>query len=178
MNANAKAQPQENAQGPFVVPSSIKPLHFYGGMQPMEPQVGEFLFNLMLNKELGATVYDDMQKDELFHFMVGVKRAEVLEIKLSKAVMVMIAIVSRGPGAVILYLHAVHQKQLRLKEMGEDRDVEITDFCEMFPMGFPDEETMTRAWDAQKDLRPDVRGPDNLLDMAHIFKAYYSDPQL
>jgi len=178
MNANAKAQPQENAQGPFVVPSSIKPLHFYGGQQPMEQNVGEFLCRMVLSKEFGPAVYDDMVKDKLFHFMVGVKRAEGWDIKLTKDVMVMIAIVSRGPGAVILYLHAVHQKQLRLKEMGEDREVTIHDFCEMFPMGFPDEETMTRAWDAQKDLRPDVRGPDNLLDMMHIFKAYYSDPQL
>ena len=154
------------------IPQCIKPLHMYPQVAASE-DIMMFLCRVTMDTKLGAAVYDDMQKDQLFTFMVGVKRAEGLGIKLSKSVMATIAVLSNGPGAVVMYLHAVYQKQLQLQERDEDREVSILDFCEMFAMGFPDERTMTKAWDAQKDMREGARFGHNLIDIPEVFKARY-----
>lgn len=162
MNANAN------------VPVSIKPLHLYP-QTPMDKEISSVLIRLLASKEVGSVIYSDLMEQKLFHFMVGVKRAEVWGIKVHKDVMVMIAVLASGPGAVVMYLHAIYQKQLELQERGEDREVDLTDMCHMFAAGFPDAQTMEQAWDVQKAPRHNYGG-DNLIDIEHIFKARYIAP--
>lgn len=152
--------------------TAVKPLNLYP-QQPMNKEVTMAMVNLTLNPELGEEVYDEAVGGGDFAMMVGVKRAEAFDIKVDKATMVFVcAMLARNPGTIVMYLHAIYQHQQVLKERGEDREYNLTDLCNIFAMGFPNEQALGIAWDAQKGDH-EMKNIDNMLDHKHLFQARY-----
>lgn len=91
-------------------------------------------------------------------------RLAAFNVPASDAAIVMIAQLCDRPGTIVLYCAALKVLADRL-----GRAATVSDLCEAFPMGFPDDEALTAIWDAQK-VR-DGKGPDNWLDRAEAWSA-------
>lgn len=144
---------------------AIKPLNFYPCVVMDEIQSRALVTFIMEPEKLPA--FYDQAKEEFIVKMCE-KRCEVLEINIDQAVLLYITLVlAPNPAVVVMYLHAIAQKT-------RNEVFTINDFCELFPNGFPTEETLNEAWDAQKVRDAKIgMGNDNLLDNPDVFKALY-----
>lgn len=149
----------------------ITPLYTYPQV-PMKPQQSQLLMAMMLNfadeaSINGSGLRADLEKQ--FPFKVMEKRMEAFGLDVAFNVKAFLALTFPSPGTLIMFVHSIYHSRNRR----EGQQYTMESFTFDFALGFPDEQVMEFAWDAQKILQG-----DNGIDLAHIFKASKESPYI
>lgn len=151
--------------------NGIKPINLYP-VELMSEELSQILTKLMLYPELAAKMYEDVKNE--FGVKMCEKRCEVLNVELDKATLIFIScVLAKSPATVVQYVHAIYQAQVVELDF---RPFTLIDLCELFPDGFPTDESLQAAWDAQKIPATDRSGMigDNTIDIPAIFRTPYT----
>ena len=126
--------------------------------QPMTKDVSMiFIGSMML--ELQGQVQKDPELSTFFVYKLLDKRAEFCGLDISEPAKEVLCAISGNPGTVVMYLYALRYWQLT----NYNKQITLAQLAEIFPIGFPTEDALHTAWDAQKVA--DGRGIKiNLLD--------------
>lgn len=126
---------------------------------PMNEEDSEMLIKLLFinRKDFEETCVKDLK--DTWQFQVLVKRTDLcLTANFDKRVLFFIMLVSDGVmGNMMMYLYYT---QYKCKQRGI-KDIDLQEFCEIFPRGFFDDKDLSRIWD---DCKVDIRGDKNLID--------------
>lgn len=90
-----------------------------------------------------------------FQYQVIEKRSEAVGLKMTDALKMLLSAIVASPGEAVMYVYAL----LYIQQVEKLSKVDIDAFSIAFPMGFPPESELHKAWDAQK-----IKGR-NMLDM-------------
>lgn len=113
--------------------------------------------------------FDDVPKAEQPFAFQLVKQSVYsrFTIEMSNSLCLLIATMGESAGGCIALLAYV---QYKAKKKGK-RKVNSLDFVNIFPMGFPSQEQINKAWGAQKVNKESTMGSDNLLDYQSALKS-------
>lgn len=151
--------------------NGIKPINLYP-VELMSEETSQILTKLMLYPELAGQMYEDVKNE--FGVKICEKRCEVLNVKIDKATLIFVAcVLAENPAVIVQYVHAIYQAQVVELEF---MPFTLVDLCELFPNGFPTEESLQAAWSAQKIPVTDRSGVigDNTIDNPVIFRTPYT----
>ena len=96
------------------------------------------MFGLMFEPNFVA---DDSLKEE-FGFRLMSKRSEVMGLKLSDRLILMLMLITAcNPGEMVMYLTAIRSKT---------QECDLHEFCNIFPVGFLTEDDLHLMWTTQK----------------------------
>ena len=115
-----------------------------------EQNANIFLRMMMVDKE----PVDIPELKEEFLFKVIDSRAKFLGLEMTDAAKIFLMFLCQSPGNIVMYLCALRSRETK---------VDMSVLTNYFPMGFPDEASLSEMWDAQKGH---VNGEkvDNCLD--------------
>lgn len=91
----------------------------------------------------------DIPEDRLrgvFPYAVFKSRAEFAGLKTTQSVRVFITTLAKGPGDLVMYVYALKWKA----DKEGVTTVSMNELANWFPLGFPSDEQLHTAWDAQK----------------------------
>jgi hypothetical protein len=139
-----------------------------------------FMAVVMNEDKINQDVLDDPSKTSAdIGYQIADKRSEAMGLEINAAVKIfLIGYLCDRAGTVVFYL-----SYLRLVQQETGRPINMTEFAQIFPMGYPNEETLSLLWSAQKlngATRkalavkygfPDNHFNDNLLDNLSWFKT-------
>lgn len=113
------------------------------------------------------------EEDKFFLYKVIEKRVKHVysyDIKDERLILFLCEI-SQTPGKAVLYLTML-QYFSKFKGINE---FTLNNFIELFPHGFPDDESLKNVWDAQKFQFEDKRrtGSDNMVDHSDAMKTIF-----
>jgi hypothetical protein len=131
-------------------------------VEPMDKQLSLLMMNTVFMETADQA---DMPEDvkaglaQAFLYQVFKKRAESLGLNVTLPMSVFLSMgVSRGPGTVVMYAHALR----RLQDVkGYTIPLGTLELASAFPAGFLTKATLHELWDGQKHLGG---CPDNFLD--------------
>jgi len=120
---------------------------------PMSNELASILVKLMLARES----INIPEKEKPFLYSLIEKRIEYcFTYKATSTLILFLVALSERPGTAVMYLWYLQYiaKTRNIKEFT------LGIFCEIFPWGFPNEETLHEIWEGQKT----GRNPQNLVD--------------
>lgn len=131
-------------------------------MKPMSTTLSRVLMVATFSEADGEPVPEDVTKQ--FCYQVLAMRLNSLDCKLTPWALTMAAAVCQSPGDAVMYAHV-----LAYKAREDKRELtNLSQFVHLFPMGFPDRETLGKIWDTQKGFYLGLDGVDNMLDMVRV----------
>lgn len=149
----------------------ITPLREYP-QSPMDKQTSQMFMAMTLNfadeTNVNATgLRADLEKQ--FTYKVLEARLKAFDLDVAFNVKAFLAISFPSPGKLVLFVHSIFHSQRRVP----GQQYTMTDFSYDFAMGFPDEQVMEFAWDAQK-----IKQGDNGIDLDFVFRATKEAPYI
>lgn len=126
--------------------------------QPMSSDIRNAYVACFFNEQNGDDIFPEIRDERIFRFVQD--RAEVLGLECTNSLLCFIAVISRSPGVVVMYLSA-----LRSKYKPSDIPVGMSFLTTVFPLGFLSDEDLSRCWDSQKCETAGTLN-DNMLDRA------------
>ena len=117
---------------------------------PMDDDLTRIMMAVMLGN-INREFLEDM-----FTYKVVMARSETLGLNIEQQVADFLAVMCHSPGDITMYLSLLRQEQ----EDGEE--INMTNFVNLFPWGFPTQDTLSTLWDAQKEKDAPL---GNALDM-------------
>jgi len=134
--------------------------------QPMDYFTSEILVKLSLSKDMSYAITEE-EKPFLYKLME--KRIEVIhDFELDERTLVFLCCICKSAGISVMYCWYL-QYESKKRNI---RHISLETFCEIFPMGFPSEDDLSRLWDAQK-VHSERMGSDNLLDYPQAGKSLF-----
>lgn len=134
--------------------------------QPMEKDTSEILMKLILSKNSSFNIPDE---EKPFVYQVLEKRIKVLhDFEVDDRVLLFLCCICRSVGVGVMYCWYM-QYESKKRNI---RHISLETFCEIFPMGFPSEDDLSRLWDAQK-VHSERMSSDNLLDYPQAGKSLF-----
>jgi hypothetical protein len=124
---------------------------------PMSNQMSEIFLRMMFMEQDPAPKKIP-EIESQFLYQVIDKRAEHIGLELSKPAKIFLMFQTHSPGTAVMYLYAFRTKY---------KSVNMGTIANMFPMGFPSEDSLQVMWDKQKDYLNDGRSY-NCLDSYHF----------
>lgn len=128
--------------------------------RPMDRTTSELMLKLIVAADTFSLPTD---RDLPLGIQIAQRRAEVFGFPVTDAALLMVGQLCDRPGNIVLYCAVLKTLADRL-----GRAATISDLCEAFPWGFPDNDALTAIWDRQKAR--DGNGPDNWLDRAEAWQ--------
>jgi len=132
---------------------------------PMTEEITETLVRLYLAPKdqpipgiEGQFLYQLMEKRINYCFTFKVEDWRLL---------LFLILIANSPGTCIMYLTYF---QYWCKK-NDTREVDLVNFCEIFPMGFPSDEDLSKLWNDTKVKRGKEGGSDNLVDHQDALKS-------
>lgn len=122
-------------------------------VMPMNEQISAMFFNMtvMENQQRKLNI-PEIQNQFLYQLIE--KRAEYIGLELSDQAKVFLMFETKSPGTAVMYLYALRSKFT---------SVTMNDLANVFPEGFPTEDTLEKMWDKQKGYTYGAK-VDNYLD--------------
>lgn len=155
-----KQTPMDNSSSGALVALSTKPLSASDMDEFLALDLG-FVAKVFMKRLNFVGLYFHHTAEDLKNF--AAKKITPPEINLDPNVVVFMLVAGavglNSPGISTLYVHALYHAQKRKGEL-----FTLSDLCNLFPRGFPDEQECTKCWDAQKSDTV-----DNLLDSDAFF---------
>ena len=105
---------------------------------PMDNELTQLMMAVMLGN-LNREALEDM-----FIYKVVSARAPAIGLTLDPKLVDFLTVLCKSPGDSTMYLSLLRQEQ------AEGKEANIENFVEMFPWGFPDQQSLSVLWDAQK----------------------------
>lgn len=114
---------------------------------------------------------EDLSPMRMAYAILTKRCTEPYGLKLSLSLVAFIGFLTRlRPGSLVLYgAYLAYHMYLT-----ENSSMNLTQLCRVFPVGFPDEDTLSKAWESQK-RRTEVYSTDNWLDDPDTWKQLISD---
>lgn len=144
----------------------IKPINEYPVSSLDSQQTSLFITFLMLDPDENRQVEVLQDFQGQFPFEVFVKRCAYVGVSVSPCVSAFLSMFWPNPGSLVMFCHAIWHYAHKHKIAKFTFD----DLANLFPFGFPYEDSLSMAWDAQK-----VNG-ENGLDRLALFKATEENP--
>lgn len=119
----------------------MKPLYKYPQTK-MNDEIGLFLLKITL-MENSRQDFPEEEAGSMFQLIK--KRLDYHGIPHSKHLVLFLCLIPMTPGSAVLFSHAIACMYQKL-----EREVTLSDFCVFFPDGLPSDDTLIKAWDAQK----------------------------
>lgn len=133
---------------------------------PMDKDTSEILMKLIMSKN---SSYQIPEKDKPFLYKLLEKRIEVLHsFEVDDRVLLFLCCICRSAGVGVMYCWYLQYQSKRKNT----KEISLETFCEIFPMGFPSEDDLSRLWDAQK-VKTKGMSSDNLLDYPQAGKSLF-----
>lgn len=107
--------------------------------KPMEADIGELLLACVTGEKESIPMPDEFKTEYLFSLVT--KRANMIGLKISDPLCLFLSFLCSTPADAVMYLYALRART---------EEASIHSLCEMFPDGFPSEESMQAVWDLQK----------------------------
>jgi len=107
--------------------------------EPMEADIGDLLLSCLIGEKESIPMPDEIKEEYLFR--LAAKRADAIGLKISEPLCLFLCFLCSTPADAVMYLYALRART---------EEASIHSLCEMFPDGFPSEESMQAVWDLQK----------------------------
>jgi hypothetical protein len=120
---------------------------------PMSNQMSE-IFMQMMFVEQDPTPKKIPEIEAQFLYQVIDKRAEYIGLELTNPAKIFLMFQTKSPGTAVMYLYALRTRY---------KSVSMGTIANMFPMGFPSEDSIEKMWDKQKG-HVNGENVDNCLD--------------
>jgi len=134
---------------------------------PMDEETTKFLMQLLIVKEMKEM---PEKKKPFLIKMIEQRIKGSFSFKITdNRLIAFIAVISETPGKAVMYLTYL-QYWCRKNNI---KVIDLDKFCEIFPMGFPDDETLHSIWDGQKVECKNGYSSDNLLDYQSAMKSIH-----
>lgn len=138
----------------------LVPLH----RQDFEPQLLDsptMSLLIMLSSDGDRVALMEMELKEIPIYKMMVLRAKALGIELERPLRIFLITVVESPGALSLYLHSLWH----IAQENKSSRITLDQFLIAFGDGFPSDEAISVAWDAQKE------NFKNLVDMNYQYEV-------
>lgn len=113
--------------------------------------------------------------DEMTHLRkMAVERTNwIYQFRLSPYLGILLALLFRNPGNIVMVMAVMQDYVFEHPEL-KGKDLSISDFCKVFPMGYPTEDEWSKLWDAQK-ISIEGTPTDNMMDCGAFYKSIILD---
>lgn len=125
----------------------------------MDKETTGFLITLLMSKDKQKELPEKEKPFLMKLIEQRIKGCFSFDIKDTRLIL-FITIIAKSAGTAVMYLTYL---QWCCKQKGY-KEIDLEKFCELFPMGFPNETDLQKVWDGQKVERDNGKGSDNLLD--------------
>lgn len=114
--------------------------------RPLTEQESKLMINLVF-LELNGKDLPEEQEPRDFLYQVIKRRCEVANIKMTQALMILLAGISESPGTAVMYTYSLAVEAAKRNQ----QVINLDTFCQhAFPMGVPTKEVLDSVWDEQK----------------------------
>lgn len=114
--------------------------------EPMSKEISHVFLTCCIND--GDDSFPPDEAKQTFQYRVVSKRADYAGLLATTAVLAFLSALCKSPGSLVMYVYALRYHQL-IKGCG-DEVLDMYRLAGIFPVGFPTEESLHKAWEAQK----------------------------
>ena len=121
---------------------------------PLSEKISKIFLSLLILEKKNTEIPPDFKKQ--FMYQVLTKRAKSISLKMNVYSTALLALLSDRPGMAVMYLYYLKSKTQ------DDSEVTMATITNLFPLGFPSDDEMSKLWEKQKI------GSTNMLDLIEV----------